>query len=198
MSPTQTLVAPAILRDPTGLASLAAEIHGMALRPGDHDYDEARKIWNGMINRRPALTVHCVGTADVIAGVKLARKEGLPLAIRGGGHNVAGSAVCDDGFVVDLSAMKGIEVDSDGQTARTQPGLLWGEFDRETQVFGLATTGCIVTLTAIAGLTLGGDVGWLMRRHALTSDNLAAASVVTADGRLLRVSERENADARKA
>ncbi len=194
MGHTQTLVAPAILRDPTGLASFAAEIRGMALRPGDQGYDEARKIWNGMINRRPALIVRCVGTADVIACVKLAREEGLPLAIRGGGHNVAGSAVCDDGLVVDLSAMKGIEVDPGRRTARAQPGLLWGEFDRETQAFGLATTGGIVTHTGIAGLTLGGGIGWLMRRHGLTCDNLAAASVVTADGRFLRVGERENAD----
>ena len=194
MTHTPTIVAPAVLRDRTGVASFTAGIRGAALRPGDSGYDEARKIWNGMIDRRPALIVRCTGTADVIACVKLAREEGLPLAIRGGGHNVAGSAVCDDGLVVDLSAMKGIDVDPEARTVRAQPGLLWGEFDRETQAFGLATTGGIVTHTGIAGLTLGGGIGWLMRRHGLTCDNLAVANVVTADGRFLRVSERENAD----
>jgi FAD/FMN-containing dehydrogenase len=194
MTRAQTVVAPAILRDSAGVASFTAGIRGVALRPGDSGYDEARKIWNGMIDRRPALIVRCTGTADVVACINFARQEGLPLAIRGGGHNVAGSAVCDDGLVVDLSTMKGIEVDAEARTVRAQPGLLWGEFDRETQAFGLATTGGIVTHTGIAGLTLGGGIGWLMRRHGLTCDNLAAAGVVTADGRFLRVSERENAD----
>jgi FAD/FMN-containing dehydrogenase len=194
MTRAQTVVAPAILRDRTGVASFTARIRGSALRPGEAGYHEARKVWNGMIDRRPALIVRCAGTADVIACVNFAREEGLPLAIRGGGHNVAGSAVCDDGLVVDLSAMKGIEVDPDARTVRAQPGLLWGEFDRETQAFGLATTGGVVTHTGVAGLTLGGGIGWLMRRHGLTCDNLVAARVVTADGRFLHASEQENAE----
>jgi FAD/FMN-containing dehydrogenase len=194
MTHTETAATPAILRDRAGVASFMAGIRGVAIRPGDDGYDEARKIWNGMIDRHPALIVRCAGAADVIACVNLARKEELPLAIRGGGHNVAGSAVCDGGVVVDLAAMKGIEVDPKVQTVRAQPGLLWGELDRETQAFGLATTGGIVTHTGIGGLTLGGGIGWLMRRHGLTCDNLFAADVVLADGRFLRVSERENAD----
>jgi FAD/FMN-containing dehydrogenase len=194
MTYTERAAAPAILPDRTGVASLMAGIRGVVFRPGDDGYDEARKVWNGMIDRHPAFIVRCAGTADVIACVNLAREQELPIAIRGGGHNVAGSAVCDDGIVVDLTAMKGIEVDPGDQTVRARPGLLWGEFDRETQAFGLATTGGIVTHTGIAGLTLGGGIGWLMRRHGLTCDNLVAADVVLADGRFLRVSERENAD----
>jgi FAD/FMN-containing dehydrogenase len=194
MTHTDRAAAPAILPDRTGVASLTAGIRGVVFRPGDDGYDEARKVWNGTIDRHPALIVRCAGTADVIACVNLARERELPIAIRGGGHNVAGSAVCDDGVVVDLTAMKGIEVDPGAQTVRARPGLLWGEFDRETQAFGLATTGGIVTHTGIAGLTLGGGIGWLMRRHGLTCDNLVAADIVLADGQFLRVSERENAD----
>ncbi len=194
MTYTQRAGAPAILPDRAAIASSMAGIRGAVFRPGDDGYDEARAVWNGMIDRHPGLIVRCAGTADVIACVNLAREKELPIAIRGGGHNVAGSAVCDNGVVVDLTAMKGIEVDPGGQTVRAQPGLLWGEFDRETQAFGLATTGGIVTHTGIAGLTLGGGIGWLMRRHGLTCDNLVAADVVLADGRFLHVSERENAD----
>jgi FAD/FMN-containing dehydrogenase len=194
MTYTERAAAPAILPDRAGVASLMTGIRGVVFRPQDDGYDEARKVWNGMIDRHPALIVRCAGTADVIACVNLAREQELPIAIRGGGHNVAGSAVCDDGIVVDLTAMKDIEVDPAGRTVRARPGLLWGEFDRETQAFGLATTGGIVTHTGIAGLTLGGGIGWLMRRHGLTCDNLVAADVVLADGQFLRVSERENAD----
>lgn len=181
MTYTERAAAPAILPERTDVASLMAGIRGVVFRPGDDGYDEARQVWNGMIDRHPALIVRCAGTADVIACVNLAREEELPISIRGGGHNVAGSAVCDDGVVVDLTAMKGIEVDPGGQTVCARPGLLWGEFDRETQAFGLATTGGIVTHTGIAGLTLGGGIGWLMRRHGLTCDNLVAADVVLAD-----------------
>jgi FAD/FMN-containing dehydrogenase len=194
MMHTQKIGAPAVLRDRMGLSSFLAAIRGTALQPGDAGYDAARVVWNGMIDRRPAVIVRCAGTADVIACVNFAREQGLPLAVRGGGHNVAGTAVCDGGLVADLSGMKGIEVEPAARTVRAQPGLLWGEFDRETQAFGLATTGGIVTHTGIAGLTLGGGIGWLMRRHGLTSDNLHAADVVTADGQFLRASESENAD----
>ncbi|TIP96253.1 MAG: FAD-dependent oxidoreductase, partial [Mesorhizobium sp.] len=179
MTHTHISLAPGVLRDRSGVTSFAAGIRGEVLRPGDEAYDEARRIWNGMIDRRPALIARCTGTADVIACVNFARAEGLPLAVRGGGHNVAGSAVCDDGLVIDFSGMKRIEVDPERRSARAEPGLLWGDFDSATQAFGLATTGGIVTHTGIAGLTLGGGIGWLMRRHGLTSDNLAAADVVT-------------------
>ncbi len=194
MTHTQKIGAPTVLRDRMGLRAFLAAIRGTALKPGDAGYDEARRVWNGMIDRRPAVIVRCSGTADIIACINFAREQGLPLAVRGGGHNVAGTAVCDSGLVVDLSALKSIEVDPEARTVRAQPGLLWGEFDRETQAFGLATTGGIVTHTGIAGLTLGGGIGWLMRRHGLTSDNLYAADVVTADGQVLRASESENAD----
>jgi FAD/FMN-containing dehydrogenase len=147
-----------------------------------------------MINRRPALIARCSGVADVIAAVRFARERNLLVAVRGGGHNVAGTAVCDDGLVIDLTALKGIWVDPTARTAQAEPGLLWGEFDQETQRFGLATTGGIVTHTGLAGLTLGGGLGWLMRKHGLTCDNLLSAEVVTADGEFLRASPEENAD----
>src|ERR1700752_3180181 len=196
MTYTDRVAAPAILPDRNGVASLMAGISGVVFRPGDDGYDEARKVWNGMIDRHPALIVRCAGTADVIACVNLARERELPIAIRGGGHNVAGSAVCDDGVVVDLTAMKGIEVDPGAQTVRARPGLLWGEFDRETQAFGLATTGGIVTHTGVAGLTLGGGIGWLMRKHGLSIDRLRSVDLVPPDGELVRgrASETENPD----
>src|SRR5262245_30736176 len=161
------------------IASFVSGIRGAVLRRETPGYDEARSVWNGMIDRRPALIVRCSGAADIIACVRFARDLGLPLAVRGGGHNVAGSAVCDDGLVVDLSAMKGIDVEPSLRSVRVQPGVLWGELDRETQAFGLATTGGIVTHTGVAGLALGGGIGWLMRRHGLTCDNLLSADVVT-------------------
>ena len=161
----------------------------------DHPrYDEARKVWNGMIDRRPALIAQCTGVADVRSSVKFAREHDLGVAVRGGGHNVAGTAVCDDGMVIDLSLMKGMRVDSRRCTARAQPGLLWGELDRETQTFGLACPGGIVTHTGIAGLTLGGGFGWLQRKYGLTCDNLLSADVVTADGQFLTISDTEHPD----
>jgi FAD/FMN-containing dehydrogenase len=161
----------------------------------DHaDYDNARAVWNAAIERRPRLIARCIGTADVARAVRLARDRGLEIAIRGGGHNVAGSAVCDDGIVIDLSAMRGVRVDPKGRRAWVQGGALWGDVDHETQAHGLATTGGIVSHTGVAGLTLGGGVGWLMRKHGLTVDNLLAVDVVTADGELLRASEDEHPD----
>lgn len=133
MTHIKPIAAPTVLRDRVGMTSFIAGIRGVAMLPGDPGYDKARKIWNGMIDRHPALIVRCRDTADIIACVNFAREEGLPLAIRAGGHNVAGTAICENGLVIDLSAMKGIEIDPNGRTARAQPGLLWGEFDRETQ-----------------------------------------------------------------
>ena len=183
-----------IVLDDADVADLTRYFRGELIRRDDASYDSARRIWNGAIDRYPALVARCTGVADVIAAVRFAREHELTVAVRGGGHNVAGTAVCDDGVVIDLSPMKGMWVDPVARTARAQPGLLWGEFDHETQRFGLATTGGIVTHTGIAGLTLGGGLGWLMRRYGLTCDNLLSADVVTADGELVRASAEENAD----
>ena len=158
------------------------------------DYDSARAVWNGAIDRRPRLIARCIGTADVVAAVRFARDHDLEIAIRGGGHNVAGTAVCDDGIVIDLSAMRAVRVDPADRRAWVQGGALWGDVDHETQAHGLATTGGIVSHTGVAGLTLGGGVGWLMRKHGLTVDNLLAVDVVTADGERLRASENEHPD----
>jgi FAD/FMN-containing dehydrogenase len=176
----------------TDVTALRERLRGELLRPGDAGYEQARALWNGAIDRRPGLIARCQGTADVAAAVRYARGSGLPVAVRGGGHNVAGTASCDGGLVLDLSPMKGVQVDPGGRSAWAQPGLLWGELDHETQAFGLATTGGIVTHTGIAGLTLGGGIGWLMRKHGLTCDNLLAVDLVTADGQLVRASEREH------
>jgi FAD/FMN-containing dehydrogenase len=176
------------------LDELRTRFRGELLQPGDEGYDRARAIWNGAIDKHPALIARCTGVADVIAAVRFARAGGLPVAVRGGGHNVAGTAVCDAGLVVDLSPMKGMRVDPATRTARAEPGLLWGEFDRETQAFGLAAPGGIVTHTGIAGLTLGGGIGWLMRKHGLTCDNLRSADVVTADGEFVSTSATDNPD----
>jgi FAD/FMN-containing dehydrogenase len=167
---------------------------GRLIQAGDADYDSARKVWNGAIDRDPRLIARCIGTTDVVAAVRFARDHDLEIAIRGGGHNVAGTAVCDDGIVIDLSAMRGVRVDAKGRRAWVQGGALWGDVDHETQRHGLATTGGIVSHTGVAGLTLGGGVGWLMRKHGLTVDNLLAVDVVTADGELLRASEDEHPD----
>lgn len=175
-------------------AKLGANPQGDFIRPGDPQYDEARKVFNGMIDRRPALIARCACVADVIAAVKHARESNLPVAVRGGGHSVTGNALCDDGLVIDLSAMKRVRVDPANRTARAEGGATWGDFDKETQAFGLATTGGIVPSTGIAGLTLGGGIGYLNRKYGLCCDNLLSAEVVTADGRLLRASADENED----
>lgn len=167
-------------------------LRGQLLVPGDEGYDSARKVFNAMIDKRPALILRCAGPSDVIEGVKFARQNNLQLSVRGGGHSVAGKAVCEGGLMLDLSPMKGIRVDPVRRTAQVQPGLTLGEFDRETQAFGLATTLGIVTLTGIAGLTLGGGIGWLNGKHGLACDNLLSADVVTADGRFLTASAAEN------
>ena len=175
----------------------AMEIDGFRgqLITADHaDYDTARAVWNGAVDRRPRLIARCSGTADVAAAVRFARDHDLEIAVRGGGHNVAGTAVCDDGIVIDLSAMRAVWVDPAGRTARVQGGALWGDVDHETQAHGLATTGGIVGHTGVAGLTLGGGIGFLMRKHGLAVDNLLAAEVVTAEGSIVRASADEHPD----
>src|SRR5215218_8204340 len=169
-------------------------LRGELLRPGIAGYEEARLLWNGLIDKRPALIARCAGVADVIDSVNFARENDSLVAVRGGGHNVAGNAVCDGGLVIDLSPMKGIRVDSERRTVRAEGGATLGDIVRETQVFGLATPLGVVSETGIAGLTLGGGIGWLRRKYGLSSDNLASVDVVTADGRFLTASETENED----
>ena len=165
---------------------------GQVINADHPDYNSARAVWNGAIDRRPRVIARCIGTADVVSAVRSARDHDLAIAIRGGGHNVAGTAVCDDGIVIDLSAMRGVRVDPTNCRAWVQGGALWGDVDHETQAHGLATTGGIVSHTGVAGLTLGGGVGWLMRKHGLTVDNLLAVDLVTAGGERLRASEDEH------
>ena len=165
---------------------------GEAILPDDERYEAARKVWNGSIDRQPAAVLRCAGVADVLAGLELVRETELPVAVRGGGHNVAGFGTCDDGVVLDLSAMKAARVDPEARTARVEPGLVWGDLDRETQAFALAVTGGVMSSTGVAGFTLGGGIGWLQRKLGLACDNLRAADVVTADGTLVHASERQN------
>src|SRR5437588_114543 len=188
-----SVIEPPVLGEAT-VKDLRDALRGELVLPGDPAYDEARSVWNGMIDRRPALIARCTGTSDVIAAIRFARSEGLTVAVRGGGHNVAGNATCDGGLVIDLSPMKGVRVDAEARTVRAQGGLTWGELDAETQAFGLATTGGLVTTTGIAGFTLGGGIGWLMRKYGLACDNLISAEVVTADGQIVRASESENSE----
>lgn len=162
-----------------------SNLHGEVLRPSHPGYDPARRIFNAMIDKRPALIVCCREVPDVQRAVEFARRYDLLVAVRGGGHNVAGKALCDNGMVIDLSAMKRIRVDPAARTVRAEPGLTWGEFDRETQAHGLATTGGFISSTGVPGLTLGGGLGWLMRKHGLACDNLRAVDMVTADAHLL-------------
>ena len=173
---------------------LRGALRGQVIRPGDEAYEPARHVWNGNIDRRPALIVRCAGVADVMAAVNFARDNRLVVAVRGGAHSAAGHGTCDGGMVIDLGAMKGIRVDPQRRVAWAQPGVLWSELDAETQAFGLATTGGLVSSTGIAGLTLGGGMGWLMGKHGYSVDNLRAADVVTADGSFLTASADENAE----
>jgi FAD/FMN-containing dehydrogenase len=173
---------------------LQSMLLGPVIYPGHPAYEEARRVWNGLIDRRPALIAQCRGVADVMAAVAFARAHELLVAVRGGGHNVAGFATCDGGLVIDLSRMRGIHVDPESRRARVQPGVLWGELDRETQLFGLATPGGEVSITGVAGLTLSGGVGYLRRKHGLSSDNLVSVELVTADGQFVRASSEEHPD----
>ena len=180
--------------DASALAELETGFRGQLVAPADPAYDEHRKVWNGSIDRRPALIARCAGVADVVAAVRFARRTGLRVAVRSGGHSFPGLSVADDALVIDLRLMHGIRVDPVGHTVRAQAGVLLGELDRETQAFGLGVPAGIVTHTGMAGLTLGGGIGWLQRKHGLTIDQLLSVDVITADGEFVRASETENAD----
>jgi FAD/FMN-containing dehydrogenase len=174
------------------VGKFAAGLRGEVFRPGDPGYDPARRLFNAMVDKRPGLIVRCRDAPDVMRAVEFARLHNLLVAVRGGGHNVAGKALCDGGVVIDLSAMKGIRFDPSSRTVRAEGGLTWGEFDRQTQEHGLATTGGFISTTGIGGLTLGGGLGWLMRKYGIVCDNLRSVEIVTADGQLLTASPEEN------
>lgn len=176
------------------VAAFSSRLSGELLRPGCNGYEDARKVWNGMIDKRPALIVRCAGVGDVVDAVRFARERDLLASIRGGGHNIAGKAVCDGGLMIDLSRMRSVRVDPVKRTACVEGGALLGDLDREAQVFGLATTAGVVTHTGVGGLTLGGGVGRLARKHGLACDNLLGVEIVTADGDVLRASATENED----
>src|SRR5436190_109492 len=176
------------------LAGLAKDFSGKLLRSDDAGYHEARLVHNGLIDKRPALIARCVGTADVADAVKLGRELNLEIAVRGGGHNVGGRGTVEGGLMIDLAPMKGIHVDAAKRTARAQGGVLWKEFNRDTQLHGLATTGGVVGTTGLAGLTLGGGLGWLMPKYGLALDNLRSAEMVMADGSVVRAAADENPD----
>ncbi|SRR6266487_57578 len=176
------------------LHDFKASLHGHLISPGDQDYESARRVWNGIVDRHPALIVRCAGTSDVMYAIQFARAQRLTLAVRGGGHDVSGHGVCDDGLVIDLSLMKGIQVDPEKRIARAEAGLTSGEFLRETQKFGLALPTGVFSTVGLSGLTLGGGIGWLSSRYGLTIDNLLAVEMVTADGNTLTASASEHPD----
>ena len=178
----------------SGSRSSGARLSGTVIRPGDATYDQARRVWNGMIDCSPRMIVRCSSTADVVAAVNFAREEGIVLAVRGGGHNAAGLSTCDDGLVIDLSPMRAVTVDPARRTARVQGGALWRDVDAATHPHGLATTGGLISTTGVGGLTLGGGLGWMMRQHGLACDNVLSVEIVTADGQVRRVSATENPD----
>lgn len=180
--------------DDAAIQKLKASLRGKLIRPDDNDYDTTRRIFNGRVDKRPALIARCAGAADVIASVNFAREHGMVVSVRSGGHGSTGAAVCEGGLMIDLSGMKGIRVDPERRTARIEPGVLTGELDREAQAFGLATPTGICSVTGLAGVTLGGGLGWLGRKYGLTIDNLLSADIVTADGKLRTASATENED----
>jgi len=183
-----------IAMEPGTIEELAGGLRGTVLSSGGHGYESARQIWNGMFDRKPALIARCIGTSDVIGAVNFARENDLEISVKGGGHNSAGTAVSDGGFMIDLSPMRRVRVDPRGQTAWVDGGCLLGDVDYETQVHGLAVSAGIVSHTGVGGLTLGGGFGWISRKYGLSIDNLLAAEVVTADGRLVMASEHKNPD----
>jgi FAD/FMN-containing dehydrogenase len=183
-----------VLFEMSKIRNFADNFSGQLIHPGNPDYDNARKIWNGMVDRCPALIARCGNANDIINAVKFAREHDLAVSVRGGGHSVAGRSVCEGGLMIDLSGMKAVKVDPDKQTAHVEPGAILADMDGATQKHGLATTGGLVSETGVAGLTLGGGLGYLARRFGLTIDNLISADVVTADGKLIRASKEENPD----
>src|SRR5215212_218235 len=183
-----------LVLDDATVQDFATSLRGEVLRPTDEGYDDARTIHNGMIDRRPTLIARCAGVADVMASVRFARDQQLLISLHCGGHSLPGFSVCEGGLMIDLSRMRGVRVDAARQTARAEGGVTWGDFDHETQAFGLATSGGLVRQTGIAGLPLGGGHGFLMRKYGLACDNLLSVDLVTAEGRLLRASADENAD----
>ncbi len=184
----------ALMVDSTALEKLRSSLRGALLFPGDDGYDKSRTVWNAMIDRRPGMVVRCSVVADIRKAISFAREQNLLTAIKGGGHNIAGNAVCDGGLLVDLSNMRSVTVDPAARVAQVEPGATLADFDRECQAFGLATPVGINSTTGLAGLTLGGGFGWLSRKYGMTVDNLIGADVITADGQLLHASDKENAD----
>ena len=178
----------------SSVAELSNRFSGRLLQTKDPEWSAARRVHNGLVDKRPALIAQCLGSADIASAVRFARDHGLEIAVRGGGHNVGGRATVDGGLMIDLSLMKHVHVDPARRIARAAGGTLWGHFNRETQAHGLATTGGVISTTGVAGLTLGGGVGWLMPKHGMALDNLRSVDVVLADGRLLRASVEEHPD----
>ena len=193
-SPSEQAMSPSNVPFSDSLTEFSARFQGDVLRPGTDSYESARKVWNGMIDRRPAVIVRCKSVSDVQNAVRLGRENDVPIAIRGGGHNAAGLAVCDDGVVIDLAGMRDVVVDPERRTVRAGGGATWRDLDAATAAHGLATTGGLISSTGIAGLTLGGGLGWLMRSYGMACDNLVSAEVVTADGQVLRASADSNPD----
>lgn len=180
--------------DDSTLAAFAEDFSGETIAPDDTGYDDARTVWNAAVDEAPAVVCRCSGTADVIDALAFAREQNLPVSIKSTGHNVAGTAVCDDSVVIDVGPMEGVRVDPDAETARVQPGTTWGKLDHETQAFGLATPGAQAPSVGVVGTTLGGGIGWLSRKYGLTVDNVLSADVVTPQGELVHASSQENPD----
>src|SRR6266849_955548 len=178
----------------SALQAFRANLRGQLVLPKDVDYDDVRRIHNAMIDRRPAAIIRCAGVADVVAAVNFARQGNLLVAVRGAGHNIAGTSLCDGGIVIDLSRMKSVRVDPARGTARVEAGATWADLNHELQVFGLAATGGYIGTTGVSGLTLGGGLGWMVRKHGLALDNLLSVDMVTADGRFLTASPTQNSD----